>query len=61
MGDDLYKDFLKHYSPQFGEIAVGPLSEGMAAALPFCDDFLPAHNVETLRAFGRHLLAVTQD
>ncbi|KKM62250.1 hypothetical protein LCGC14_1523570 [marine sediment metagenome] len=23
MGDDLYKDFLKHYSPQFGEIAVG--------------------------------------
>ncbi len=23
MKDDLYKDFLKHYSPQFGEIAVG--------------------------------------
>jgi len=23
VGDDLYKDFLKHYSPQFGEIAVG--------------------------------------
>ncbi len=21
--NDLYKDFLKHYSPQFGEIAVG--------------------------------------
>ncbi len=23
MEDDLYKDFLKQYSPQFGEIAVG--------------------------------------
>ena len=48
-------------NPLLGHPQYQPLSEGMVAALPFCDDFLPAHNVETLRAFGRHLLAVTQD
>ncbi len=48
-------------NPLLGHPQYEPLSEGMAAALPFCDDFLPAHNVETLRAFGRHLLVVTQD
>ena len=38
-------------NPLLGQPRYRPLSEGMAAAaLPFCDDFLPAHNVESLGA-----------
>jgi hypothetical protein len=45
-------------NPLLGHQEYEPLAQGMAAALPYCDDFLPAHNVESLAAFGRHLLAV---
>ena len=48
-------------NPLLGQPRYRPLSEGMAAALPFCDDFLPAHNVESLERFGRHLLAIAGD
>ena len=48
-------------NPLLGHPQYQPLSEGMAAALPFCDDFLPAHNVESLKDFGRHLLTLTAD
>ncbi len=32
-----------------------PLARGMATALPFVDDFLPVHNLRSLKDFGRHL------
>jgi uncharacterized protein with von Willebrand factor type A (vWA) domain len=32
-----------------------PLTRGMAAALPHCDDFLAAHNVQALDDLGRLL------
>ena len=48
-------------NPLLGHAGYEPLAEGMAAALPFCDDFLPAHNIDALREFGRHLLAVSVD
>jgi uncharacterized protein with von Willebrand factor type A (vWA) domain len=47
-------------NPLLGHQEYEPLAQGMAAALPYCDDFLPAHNVESLAAFGRHLLAVSR-
>ncbi|MEZ4501937.1 MAG: VWA domain-containing protein [Dehalococcoidia bacterium] len=46
-------------NPLLGHEGYEPLAQGMAAALPYCDDFLPANNVESLAAFGRHLLQVT--
>ena len=46
-------------NPLLGHDGYEPLAEGMAAALPFCDDFLPANTVDSLRAFGKHLLSVT--
>jgi len=45
-------------NPLLGRGGYEPLTEGMAAALPFCDDFLPANTVASLSAFGRHLLSV---
>jgi uncharacterized protein with von Willebrand factor type A (vWA) domain len=32
-----------------------PLTQGLQAALPYVDDFLPAHNLESLEALGRAL------
>ena len=46
-------------NPLLGEAGYQPLTLGMAAALPYCDDFMPVHNVESLARFGRHLLAVS--
>lgn len=45
-------------NPLLGQAGYEPLTEGMAAALPYCDDFLPANTVESLAAFGKHLLSV---
>jgi len=45
-------------NPLLGRDGYEPLAEGMAAALPFCDDFLPANTVASLAAFGKHLLSV---
>jgi hypothetical protein len=42
-------------NPLLGKAAYQPLVEGMAAALPFIDDFLPCHNVQSLEALGEHL------
>jgi uncharacterized protein with von Willebrand factor type A (vWA) domain len=36
-----------------------PLTMGLQAALPFVDDFLPAHNLASLEALGRLLLETT--
>lgn len=45
-------------NPLLGQEGYEPLTRGMVAALPFCDDFMPVHNVHSLAEFGRHLLAV---
>lgn len=46
-------------NPLLGQDGYQPVTAGMAAALPFCDDFMSVHNVESLERFGRHLLAVS--
>jgi len=42
-------------NPLLGTEGYQPLTRGMAAALPFCDDFLTAHNVQALDDLGRLL------
>lgn len=42
-------------NPLLGSEGYEPLTRGMAAALPYCDDFLAAHNVEALDDLGRLL------
>ncbi|MFN8639753.1 MAG: VWA domain-containing protein [Dehalococcoidia bacterium] len=47
-------------NPLLGQEGYEPLTRGMSAALPFCDDFMPVHSVDSLAAFGRHLLTVSR-
>jgi uncharacterized protein with von Willebrand factor type A (vWA) domain len=42
-------------NPLLGNPDYEPLTQGMAAALPHVDAFLPAHNLESLRDLARHL------
>jgi uncharacterized protein len=42
-------------NPLIGSAGYQPLTRGMAAALPHCDDFLTAHNVQALDDLGRLL------
>jgi uncharacterized protein with von Willebrand factor type A (vWA) domain len=42
-------------NPLLGSSAYSPEARGMAAALPFVDDFLAAHNVAALDELGRRL------
>lgn len=42
-------------NPLVGKRDYQPLVEGMAAALPFVDDFLPIHNLQSLSALAAHL------
>jgi uncharacterized protein with von Willebrand factor type A (vWA) domain len=42
-------------NPLLGSEGYQPLTRGMAAALPHCDDFLAAHNVKALEDLGRLL------
>jgi uncharacterized protein with von Willebrand factor type A (vWA) domain len=42
-------------NPLLGGAGYEPLVEGMAAALPFIDDFLPVHNLQSLEALSNHL------
>ena len=42
-------------NPLLGSEGYEPLTRGMAAALPHCDDFLTAHNVQALDDLGRLL------
>ncbi|HET7339640.1 MAG TPA: VWA domain-containing protein, partial [Candidatus Dormibacteraeota bacterium] len=39
-------------NPLLGSEGYEPLTRGMAAALPHCDDFLAAHNVAALEDLG---------
>lgn len=42
-------------NPHLGKPNYQPLVEGMAAALPFIDDFLPVHNLQSLIMLSEHL------
>ena len=42
-------------NPLLGSPDYLPLTRGMQAALPFIDDFLPAHNLASLESLARHL------
>jgi uncharacterized protein len=42
-------------NPLLGSEGYQPLTRGMAAALPHCDDFLAAHNLKALEDLGRLL------
>jgi hypothetical protein len=42
-------------NPLIGSPGYEPLTRGMQAALPYVDDFLPAHNVNSLQALADHL------
>lgn len=42
-------------NPLLGGTAYEPKVEGMAAALPFVDDFLSVHNLDSLEKLARHL------
>lgn len=42
-------------NPLLGKQTYQPLVEGMAAALPFIDDFLPIHNMQSLTELASHL------
>jgi hypothetical protein len=42
-------------NPLLGSEGYQPLTRGMAAALPHCDDFLAAHNLQALDDLGRLL------
>jgi hypothetical protein len=45
-------------NPLLGAADYEPLARGMRAALPFTDDFLPAHDLASLEALGRRLTAL---
>ena len=42
-------------NPLLGSPSFEPLTQGLQAALPFVDNFLPAHNFNSLQALARHL------
>lgn len=42
-------------NPLLGLATYQPLVEGMAAALPYIDDFLPVHNLQSLTELSHHL------
>jgi len=42
-------------NPLLGKVTYQPTVSGMEAALPFVDDFLPIHNLQSLSALSRHL------
>lgn len=45
-------------NPLLGSEVYAAEARGMAAALPYCDDFLAAHNVDALDELGRRLAAL---
>lgn len=42
-------------NPLSGQASYQPTVEGMAAALPYIDDFLPIHNLQSLTELSQHL------
>jgi uncharacterized protein with von Willebrand factor type A (vWA) domain len=47
-------------NPLLGRRSYQPLVEGMVTALPYIDDFLPIHNLQSLRELSQHLGALGQ-
>ncbi|HEX7263807.1 MAG TPA: VWA domain-containing protein [Candidatus Dormibacteraeota bacterium] len=45
-------------NPLLGSSGYEPLTRGMVAALPYCDDFLAAHNLQALDDLGRLLASL---
>jgi uncharacterized protein with von Willebrand factor type A (vWA) domain len=45
-------------NPLLGHAEYKPLARGMAAALPYTDEFLPAHNLDALARVARSLASV---
>jgi len=45
-------------NPRLGHRSYQPKVRGMAAVLPYVDDFLPVHNLESLRQLRDHLAAL---
>jgi uncharacterized protein len=45
-------------NPLLGSPRYQPLTRGMQAALPYIDDFLPVHNLESLELLAEHLSAL---
>jgi uncharacterized protein with von Willebrand factor type A (vWA) domain len=42
-------------NPLLGGVDYEPLTRGMQAALPYVDDFLPAHNIASLEQLAERL------
>ena len=42
-------------NPLLGSPSYQPLTQGMKAALPYIDDFLPVHNLNSLESLAQHL------
>lgn len=47
-------------NPLLGQASYQPRVEGMAAALPYVDDFLPVHNLRSLEQLSAHLRALPE-
>ena len=45
-------------NPLLGSASYRPITQGMQAALPFVDDFLPVHNLASLEQLGARLTAL---
>jgi hypothetical protein len=45
-------------NPRLGQPSYEPRVAGMAAALPFVDDFLACHNLQSLQALSDHLASL---
>ena len=48
-------------NPLLGSSSYQPLTQGMKAALPYVDDFLPVNNLNSLESLARHLSALRPD
>ncbi len=46
-------------NPLLGSPRYEPLTRGIQAALPYVDDFLPVHNLQSLEELGRHLTTLS--
>lgn len=47
-------------NPLLGGEQYEPLTRGMRTALPYVDDFLPVHNLESLEDLAKHLQAINR-
>ena len=48
-------------NPLLGSPSYQPLTQGMKAALPYVDDFLPVHNLNSLESLAQHLSSLGSD